>query len=76
MRFTLTKTHTLTTKASDESIKLGFMNSGFRVFLSSPLSKDPIDYLAWLAKLEKKKSKFWKDMGIFDLIKLSKIGPT
>lgn len=59
----------------DEPIVLGFMNRCPRVFRSSPLSRDPKHYLAWLPKVEKKKSQFWKDMGIFVLIELSKIGP-
>lgn len=48
--------------------------NNFRVFRSCPLFKDPKDYLAWLAKVEKKKSQVWKNMGIFDMIQLSKVG--
>lgn len=59
----------------EEPIVLEFFNGSNRVFRSSPLSKDPQDYLAWMAKVEKKKASFWKDMGIFDLIELSKVGP-
>ena len=31
-------------------------------------------YLSWLSKIEKKKSQDWKDLGIFDLIQMSKLG--
>lgn len=49
--------------------------NNFMVFLFFPLFKDPKDYLVWLDKAEKKKSQVWKDMGIFDMIQLSKVGP-
>lgn len=50
------------------------MNNGFRVFRAPPLFKDPTDYLSWLNKIEKTKSQTWKNMGIYDLIMLSKVG--
>lgn len=52
------------------------MNSGFRVFRTCPLFRDPSGYLGWLEKKEKKKSQVWKEMGIFNLIQLSKVGPS
>lgn len=61
--------------SNDEPIDLTYMNSGFRVFQSCPLFRDPSDYLGWLEKNEKKKSQVWKEMGIFDLIQSSKVGP-
>ena len=33
------------------------------------------DYICWLDKIEGKKGQFWKDIGIFDLIQLSRQGP-
>lgn len=61
--------------SADEPIDLTYMNSGFRVFRSCPLFRDPSDYLGWLEKIEKKKSQVWKEMGIFNLIQLSKVRP-
>lgn len=58
---------------ADETIDLRFMNNGFRVFRVTPSFKDPTDYLNWLNKIEKTKSQTWKDMGIYDLIMLSKV---
>lgn len=52
------------------------MNSDFGVFRSCPLFRDPSDYLSWLEKIEKNKSQVWKEMGIFELIQLLKIGPS
>lgn len=59
----------------ENPIIMDFFDRKSRVFRSSPLSKDPQDYLAWLAKVEKKKAPFWKELGMFDLIELSKVGP-
>lgn len=50
------------------------MNNGFRVFRVTPSFKDPTDYINWLNKIEKAKAQTWKDMGIYDLIMLSKVG--
>lgn len=61
--------------STDEPIILTYMNNVFRVFRSCPLFRDPSDYLGWLEKIEKKKSQVWKEVGIFDLIQLSKVGP-
>lgn len=60
--------------STDEPINLTYMNSGFRVFRSCPLFRDPSDYLGWLEKIEKKKSQVLKETGIFDLIQLLKGG--
>lgn len=60
----------------EKPIVLDFFDKNSRIFRSSPLSNDSQDYLAWLAKVEKKKAPFWKEMSIFDLIELSKVGPT
>lgn len=49
--------------------------NNFRVFRLFPLFKDRKDYLAWLAKVEKKKTQVWKDMRIFGMIQRSKAGP-
>lgn len=49
------------------------MNNGFRAFLATPTFKDPTDYSNWLNKIEKQKSQGWKDIGIYDLIMLSKL---
>lgn len=58
---------------TDETIDLRFMNNSFRVFRATTSFKDPTDYLNWLSKIEKTKSQTWKDMGIYDLIMLSKV---
>lgn len=62
------------TELIESPINIDYMNN-FRVFCSCPLFKDPKDYLAWLTKVEKKKSQVWKNMGIFDITQLSKVGP-
>lgn len=58
----------------DETIDLRFMYNEFRVFRATPSFKDPTDYIEWLNKIEKAKAQTWKDMGIYDLIMLSKVG--
>ena len=65
---------TIENSNTSETIDLRFMNNGFRVFRATPSFKDPTGYLEWLKKIEKTKSQNWKDMGIYDLIMLSKIG--
>jgi hypothetical protein len=59
---------------TNETIDLRFMNNDFRVFRATPSFKDPTNYLEWLNKIEKTKAQNWKDMGIYDLIMLSKVG--
>lgn len=59
----------------EKPIDLDYMNNEFRVFRSCPLFKDPSDYLGWLKKIENKKAQVWKNMGIFDMIQLSNVGP-
>jgi len=51
---------------------LGFMKSKLRI---EPKYENNGDYLCWLDKVEGKKGQFWKDIGIFDLIELSRQGP-
>ena len=48
------------------------MTDSFKPFRSCP-TKGCNQYLNWLAKVEQKKYQLWKDMGIFDLIQLSKV---
>lgn len=49
------------------------MNNGFRAFRATPTFKDPTDYSHWLTKIEKQKAHTWKDIGIHDIIMLSKL---
>ncbi|KAI5389696.1 hypothetical protein KIW84_075116 [Lathyrus oleraceus] len=58
---------------AENAINLRFMNNGFRAFRATPTFKDPTDYSNWLNKIEKQKSQAWKDIGIYDLIMLSKL---
>lgn len=58
---------------ADETLDLRFMNNDFRVFRVTPSFKDPTDYLNWLNKIEKANSQSWKDMGIYELIMMSKV---
>jgi len=51
---------------------LSFLKSKFR---TEPRIGENDPYISWLDKLEKKKGQFWKDIGIFDLIQLSRLGP-
>lgn len=52
---------------------LRFMNNGFRAFCATPTFKGPSDYSNWSNKIEKQKSQAWQDIGIYDLIMLSKL---
>jgi len=51
---------------------LSFLKSKFR---TEPRYENNERYLCSLDKMEKQKSQFWKVMGIFDLIQLSRQGP-
>jgi hypothetical protein len=48
------------------------MKSKFR---TEPKIDNNEKYICWLDKVEKKKGQFWKEIGIFDLIQLSRQGP-
>jgi len=45
------------------------------MFFRSAPKVDKENYTTWLNKVEKKKGDFWKNLGIFDLIQLSRHGP-
>ena len=51
---------------------LSFLKSKFRI---EPKHENNEEYISWLDKVKKKKGQFWKDLGIFDLIQLSRQGP-
>lgn len=68
-----TKTTSIKNPKAGDIIDSRFMKNGFRAFRATPTFKDPTDYLNWLVKKEKSKSQAWKDIGIYDLIKLSKL---
>jgi len=51
---------------------LSFMQSKFR---AEPKYENNGKYICWLNKVEGKKGRFWKDIGIFDHIQLSRQGP-
>lgn len=51
------------------------MTTSLCVFRSTPPTKKHEDYILWLNKIELKKSEFWKERGIFELIQLSRTGP-
>lgn len=57
-----------------ETINLEYVTNTIKVFWSVPLDKDLEPYYAWLRKAETKKSQFWKELQIYDLIQLSKTG--
>lgn len=67
-------------KSSNESletkktINLNYISDALRAFHSCPLSKDPEPYLTWLTKAEKEKAQFWKEMCIYDMLQLLKVG--
>ncbi|XP_050895364.1 uncharacterized protein LOC127101982 [Lathyrus oleraceus] len=65
-------TSTENPKAGD-IIDLRYVNNGFRDFCVTPTFKDPTFYLDWLNIVEKAKAQAWKDIGIYDLIMLSKL---
>lgn len=50
---------------------LSFLKSKFR---TEPKIENNEKYLCWLDKVEKEKGPFWREMGIFDLIQLSRQG--
>jgi hypothetical protein len=49
---------------------LNFLKSKFR---TEPKTDNNEKYICWLDKVEKKKGQFWKEIGIFDLIQLSRL---
>jgi len=51
---------------------LSFLKSKFT---TEPRYENNERYLCWLEKVEKQKGQFWKEMGIFNLIQLSRHGP-
>jgi len=51
---------------------LSFLKSKFR---TEPKHENNEEYISWLDKVERRKGQFWKDIGIFDLIQLSRQGP-
>jgi hypothetical protein len=51
---------------------LSFLNSKF---ITEPKHENNELYIHWLNMIEGKKGQFWKDIGIFDLIQLSRQGP-
>jgi len=51
---------------------LSLLKSKFRI---EPRYENNERYLCWLDKVEKHKGQFWKEMGIFDLVQLSRQGP-
>lgn len=56
-------------------LNLELMTASLCVFCSTPPTKKNEDYILWLNKIVGKKSKFWKEIGIFDLIQLSRTCP-
>lgn len=52
---------------------LSYVNT--RVFRAAPRVDKVEAYIKWLDKIEKKKEGFWKDLGVFHLIQLSRQGP-
>lgn len=57
----------------DEPYNLSYLDTRF--FRSAPRIDKVKDYIAWLDRMEKHKGNFWKDLGIFNLIQLSRQGP-
>jgi len=51
---------------------LSFLKSKFR---TEPKHENNEEYISWLGKVERRKGQIWKDIGIFDLIQLSRQGP-
>jgi hypothetical protein len=60
------------TKNPDEPYDLNYLDT--RVFRATPRINKVEDYIAWLDRMEKHKCNFWKDLGIFNLIQLSRQG--
>lgn len=61
---------------TETTITLDYLSTNLRVFRSCPLFKEPENYLSWLVKIEKQKIHVWKEMEIFDIVPLSKVGPS
>ncbi|QHO00464.1 uncharacterized protein DS421_13g406710 [Arachis hypogaea] len=56
----------------DDSIPIGYFDSNNRLFRNLP--KTNIEgYHAWLSRVETEKTTLWKEIGIYDVIQLSKI---
>lgn len=60
----------------ENPINLLYMSNTLRMFRFFPTFKHPSNYISWLEKVEWKKSQVWKYLGIYDLIQLSKVGPS
>ncbi|XP_058736960.1 uncharacterized protein LOC131609281 [Vicia villosa] len=69
-----TENTSIVNPSSLEKIRLNYVTNFVKVFRSIPLAKDPELYYAWLARVEKHKASFWQELGIYDLIQLSKTG--
>lgn len=79
MHTTSTDTTVTSIVKVDNPINIVYMSKLKRrttVFLYFPLFKHPKHYISWLEKVEKKKPKLYEKMGIYDLIQLSKVGPS
>ncbi|QHO49620.1 uncharacterized protein DS421_1g15530 [Arachis hypogaea] len=59
----------------DDSILIGYFDSNNRLFRNHPKTNIG-GYHAWLSKVETEKTTLWKEIGIYDLIQLSKISYT
>ena len=55
-----------------DDINLQFMNKRNQIFRSSPNFSS--EYSEWLNKMERVQASVWKEMGIYDLVMLSKTG--
>lgn len=55
-------------------LNLTLMEIPMRVFRSTPPSQNK-DYIVWLDKVQNKRKKQWEDLGIFDVIQLSRTDP-
>ncbi|XLU35483.1 hypothetical protein S245_071549, partial [Arachis hypogaea] len=58
--------------AFQDSISIGYFDSNNRLFRNPPKTNIG-GYHAWLSRVETEKTTLWKEIGIYDLIQLSKI---
>lgn len=58
----------------EHALNMPFMDKHVRVFQSAPPNQNK-DYLAWLEKVQTQRKKKWKELGIYDMIKISRTGP-
>lgn len=59
----------------NQNYDMSFINASHYTFHSALYTQEK-ECIQWLDKVESKKAQLWKKQGIFDLMQLSRVGPT